>query len=167
MKRTFTDVERKQSMERLSRSMTIADIKQVHEIESEVFTTPWTEQAFYNELLNNHFARYQVIEMDGIIAAYGGMWTVIDEAHITNIAVRNQYRGQKLGEQLVEEMKENALSLGMKKMTLEVRVSNEIAIHLYKKLGFYEAGIRKGYYTDNHEDALIMWVDLNQKDGAK
>ncbi|MDP5276653.1 ribosomal protein S18-alanine N-acetyltransferase [Chengkuizengella axinellae] len=154
-------------MEQVSRSMKIADIEQVYEIETEAFTTPWTAQAFYNELMNNQFAKYIVMEVEGNIAAYGGMWAVIDEAHITNIAVRKKYRGQKMGEMLLQKMIQMAVDLGMKKMTLEVRVSNHIAIHLYKKFGFYESGIRKGYYTDNNEDALIMWIELEQKEGTK
>lgn len=143
------------------RSMTLQDIPAVREIELEAFTAPWTPGAFHSELTNNQFAQYMVMEVDGVIAGYAGMWVIMDEAHVTNIAVRSQYRGQKLGERLLRELQRTAVFLGSKRMTLEVRVSNYIAQGLYRKLGFKESGVRKGYYTDNNEDALIMWADLD------
>lgn len=84
----------------------------------------------------------------------------MDEAHITNIAVRQAYRGRKLGERLLDELMRTAAYLGMERMTLEVRVSNLVAQRLYEKKGFESAGIRKGYYSDNMEDAMIMWANL-------
>src|SRR5690606_7189119 len=116
---------------------------------------------FHNELTNNQFARYIVLELADEIIGYGGMWTIMDEAHITNIAVRAQYRGRGFGEQIMRELMVAAACLGMRRMTLEVRVSNHIAQHLYEKMGFYPSGIRKGYYSDNNEDAMIMWADLD------
>lgn len=88
------------------------------------------------------------------------MWTILDEAHITNIAVRTAYRGHHLGEKLLRRMMDWAIELGMVRMTLEVRVSNVVARSLYQKMGFTPAGVRKGYYSDNHEDAIIMWCEL-------
>ncbi|MNZ85970.1 ribosomal-protein-alanine N-acetyltransferase [compost metagenome] len=88
------------------------------------------------------------------------MWTIVDEAHITNIAVRPGYRGQHLGERLLNEIMDWASDLGMVRITLEVRVSNYVAQSLYGKKGFVPVGTRKGYYSDNNEDALIMWSDL-------
>jgi ribosomal-protein-alanine N-acetyltransferase len=85
---------------------------------------------------------------------------VIDEAHITNVAILPEYRGRKLGEALMEKMISVARSMGARSMTLEVRVTNNIAQSLYQKLGFQKGGIRKNYYSDNQEDALIMWVNL-------
>nr|WP_091173016.1 ribosomal protein S18-alanine N-acetyltransferase [Paenibacillus sp. 1_12] len=140
--------------------MCLEDIPTICEIEQEAFTTPWTSAAFYNELTNNQFARYMVMDSDEGVLGYGGMWIIIDEAHITNIAVRKNHRGKKLGERLLMEMQKTAVFLGAARMTLEVRPSNRIAQGLYEKLGFYGVGVRRGYYTDNQEDAIIMWADL-------
>lgn len=142
------------------RHMTLEDIPHVVNIERECFTTPWSATAFTNELTNNHFAKYMIMECNGDIAGYGGMWIIMDEAHVTNIAVRTMYRGIKLGERLLSELQRTAAFLGAEKMTLEVRKSNIVAQNLYLKLGFNSAGVRPKYYTDNNEDALIMWADL-------
>lgn len=151
------------------RLMTLSDIPDVMVIEHEAFTLPWTEEAFRNELTHNHFAKYMVMEIDGTAIGYAGMWTIMDEAHITNIAVRQAYRGRKLGERLLDELMRTAAYLGMERMTLEVRVSNLVAQRLYEKKGFESAGIRKGYYSDNMEDAMIMWANLPStgRDGAE
>jgi [ribosomal protein S18]-alanine N-acetyltransferase len=142
------------------RLMTLEDIPHIVNIERESFTTPWSSNAFTNELTNNHFAKYMVMECNDEIAGYGGMWIIMDEAHITNIAVTGKYRGNKLGERLLSEMQRTAAFLGAVRMTLEVRKSNLIAQNLYNKLGFRSVGVRPKYYTDNNEDALIMWADL-------
>ncbi|OZB96006.1 ribosomal protein S18-alanine N-acetyltransferase [Paenibacillus sp. XY044] len=142
------------------RPMTLEDIPAVMVIEHDAFTLPWTEEAFRNELTHNHFARYMMMEWNGEPVGYAGMWTVIDEAHVTNIAVLSPYRGRKWGERLLLELMKTASQLGMKRMTLEVRVSNRVAQNLYMKMGFEPAGLRKGYYSDNQEDAMIMWAEL-------
>lgn len=143
------------------RSMTLEDIEAVCQIEQESFTTPWSARAFYMELTNNQFAHYMIMEVDGEIAGYAGMWIIVDEAHMTNIALKEKFRGQKLGERLLTELQKTAAFLGAKRMTLEVRVTNHIAQNLYRKKGFKTVGVRKGYYTDNQEDALIMWAELD------
>ncbi|MBP3965629.1 MULTISPECIES: ribosomal protein S18-alanine N-acetyltransferase [Paenibacillus] len=143
------------------RLMTMSDVKTIVAIEQESFTSPWTEEAFVNELTNNHFARYMVMDYEGEVIGYGGMWTIMDEAHVTNVAVREQYRGRGLGEMLMVELQRAAVMFGAKRMTLEVRVSNEVAQRLYRKLGFEPSGVRPGYYSDNKEDALIMWAELD------
>ncbi|WP_436669310.1 ribosomal protein S18-alanine N-acetyltransferase [Paenibacillus kandeliae] len=143
------------------RQMTTDDLAAIMEIEHEAFTLPWTEEAFRNELTMNHFARYLVLELDGQIIGYAGMWTIMDEAHVTNIAIREVYRGRRLGQDLLISLMKWAVELGMIRMTLEVRVSNEPAQNLYRKLGFAGAGVRRGYYSDNNEDALIMWCELS------
>ncbi|GIQ67379.1 ribosomal-protein-alanine acetyltransferase [Xylanibacillus composti] len=143
------------------RSMRLDDIPCVCEIENEAFTTPWSAEAFRNELTQNHYAHYVVLEHEGRLAGYGGLWLIVDEAHITNVAVKAEFRGRGWGEKLMIRLKETALFLGAKRMTLEVRVSNLRAKRLYEKLGFYGVGIRKEYYTDNREDALIMWTHLS------
>ncbi|WP_438347568.1 ribosomal protein S18-alanine N-acetyltransferase [Paenibacillus sp. FA6] len=144
------------------RIMKLEDIPDIMVIEHDAFTLPWTETSFRNELTNNLFARYIVMESHGKPIGYAGMWTIVDEAHITNVAILEAYRGRKLGERLLDELMKTAVQLGMDRMTLEVRVSNSIAQRLYGKKGFKSVGLRKSYYSDNHEDAMIMWVDLPQ-----
>ncbi len=142
------------------RKMKTEDIEQVLNVEKQSFTLPWSREAFFNELNHNEYAVYMVIEDEGKIAGYCGAWIVIDESHITNIAILPEYRGQKLGEALLRKMIEISISMGVIRMTLEVRVSNAVAISLYEKLGFQKGGIRKRYYTDNQEDAYVMWVNF-------
>lgn len=144
------------------RKMKIEDIPNVMVIEHEAFTLPWTETAFQNELTNNLFAHYMVMEYEGKPIGYAGMWTIVDEAHVTNIAILEAFRGRKLGDRLLDYLMKIASIKGMIRMTLEVRVSNIVARSLYEKKGFESAGIRKGYYSDNNEDAMIMWADLPQ-----
>lgn len=142
------------------RLMKEQDIDDVLKVEHESFSVPWSREAFYNEITKNQFAAYIVIEEHGQVIGYSGTWVVTDEAHVTNVAILPQYRGRKLGEAMMKKLMEIASELGAKTMTLEVRVTNEVARKLYRKLGFQDGGIRKNYYTDNQEDALIMWVNL-------
>jgi len=142
------------------RLMNLNDVETIVEIEREAFTAPWSAEAFRNELTHNLFAKYMIMEQGEEIVGYGGMWLIIDEAHVTNIALREKYRGQGHGKALLRELMRTAHFLGARRMTLEVRVSNEIAQSLYRKMGFEPSGIRPNYYSDNLEDALIMWADL-------
>ncbi|MFC4620583.1 ribosomal protein S18-alanine N-acetyltransferase [Camelliibacillus cellulosilyticus] len=142
------------------RVMGLDDIDQLLEVEYASFAHPWKREAFENELTTNRFATYFVAEIDGKIVGYCGVWVVLDEAHITNIAVLPDYRGLKIGETLLRKVMLFAQLKRAKTMTLEVRVSNHIAQGLYRKFGFQNGGIRKRYYTDNYEDALVMWVEL-------
>jgi ribosomal-protein-alanine N-acetyltransferase len=98
------------------------------------------------------------------MAGYAGLWLMIDEAHVTTIATRPQFRGRGYGELLLASLVEIALDINARWLTLEVRVSNEPAQALYRKYGFHAAGTRKRYYSDNNEDALIMWTDELQAD---
>jgi len=157
---TEADAVKEQSDRLVFRLMKVEDIPHILIIEREAFTMPWTEEAFRNELTHNHFAKYMVMELQSQIIGYAGLWAIVDEAHVTNIALLEAYRGRKWGERLLEELMKTASYLGMKSITLEVRVSNQIAQNLYRKKGFRSAGTRKGYYSDNREDALIMWADL-------
>ena len=136
------------------------DVAEVLKIEHASFTLPWTEDAFKNEFTQNKFAVYMGLEDEGTLIGYCGVWIIVDEAHITNIALLPKYRGKKLGEALLTMVMETAREKGAKTMTLEVRVTNHIAQSLYRKLGFQNGGIRKNYYTDNQEDALVMWVKI-------
>lgn len=149
------------------RVMTLDDVGAIVEIERESFTAPWSAEAFRNELQNNMFAKYMVMELDGAIIGYGGLWLIIDEAHVTNIAVREKHRGQGLGRKLLTELMRTAHWLGARRMTLEVRVSNERAKSLYRSMGFEPSGVRPAYYSDNMEDALIMWADLGPNGAAE
>lgn len=142
------------------RYMREEDIDQVLAVEHVSFTSPWSREAFYNELHNNKFAVYIVLEDDHKIIGYCGAWIVIDEAHVTNVAILPEYRGRKLGETMMKKLMSVAREMGAKSMTLEVRVSNHVAQSLYRKLGFQNGGIRKNYYSDNQENALVMWVNL-------
>ncbi|WP_158738713.1 ribosomal protein S18-alanine N-acetyltransferase [Alteribacillus sp. YIM 98480] len=144
------------------RFMEEKDLEGVLRVEHNAFQIPWTRYAFVNELTNNQFAHYLVAEWEEEIIGYCGVWIIIDEAHITNIAVHSSYRGRKIGETLLVNALEMAFTYGAKTMSLEVRVSNMTAQSLYKKLGFQAGGIRKNYYTDNYEDALVMWVNIDE-----
>ncbi|MBM7650519.1 ribosomal-protein-alanine N-acetyltransferase [Bacillus ectoiniformans] len=142
------------------RPMTVDDINMVCEIEHHSFSVPWTKDSFYREIVTNNFAIYHVAVHDQKVVGYCGMWLVLDETQITNIAVLPEYRGKGFGERLLLHAMETAKSKGGSIMTLEVRVSNRPAQGLYEKLGFAPGGIRKNYYSDNQEDALVMWVNL-------
>ncbi|MDQ6420092.1 ribosomal protein S18-alanine N-acetyltransferase [Paenibacillus sp. LHD-117] len=143
------------------RAMAESDIPAILAIEQEAFSSPWTEEAFVNELKNNMFARYVVMEYGGELIGYGGMWIIMDEAHVTNIAIRSDVRGIGLGNRLLGQLQRTAVFYGAARMTLEVRVSNEHAQRLYRKHGFQPSGVRPRYYSDNDEDALIMWAELD------
>jgi [ribosomal protein S18]-alanine N-acetyltransferase len=142
------------------RYMKEEDIDQVLVVEHASFATPWSRDAFFNEINNNRFATYIVLEEDHKIIGYCGVWIVVDEAHVTNVAILPDYRGRKLGQVLMSKLIEIAKDEGAKSMTLEVRVTNYPALALYRKFGFQNGGIRKNYYSDNQEDALVMWVKL-------
>lgn len=136
------------------------DIDTLVEIERQCFAVPWPAEAFFHDIQHNRFAAYIMIELDQVVVGYCGLWIILDEAHVTNIAILPDYRGKKLGETLLSKIMSVAKEAGAISMTLEVRVGNEAAKNLYKKLGFQEGGIRKNYYTDNGEDARVMWVNL-------
>lgn len=138
-------------------SMTAQDVEEVWEIEKRCFPLPWSRESFILEIEKNQCARYFVAKQDGKVVGYGGMWLVLDEAHITNVAIHPEFRRRGIGEAIMRALMKKAASMNIEGMTLEVRASNYVAQSLYKKLGFQEGGIRKGYYSDNHEDALIMW----------
>ncbi|ERK32232.1 ribosomal protein S18-alanine N-acetyltransferase [Clostridium intestinale] len=144
-----------------SKQLTIVDMTSEHlvdicEISIFSFPIPWSYDSFKREL-KNKLASYLVVIMDNRVIAYGGIWVILEEAHITNIAVHPDYRCKGIGETLLNALLDKAYARGAKEITLEVRVSNLPAQWLYKKLGFSEEGIRKNYYEDNKEDALIMW----------
>jgi ribosomal-protein-alanine N-acetyltransferase len=163
--------------------MTVADIDSIMPIEQASFVTPWPANAYFCELTRNHFSRYYVIRVSRpgspfhrrkwwnralgffsrsdspVLVGYGGFWMLGDEAHISTIAIHPDYRRHGLGGLLMVHLLEEAILLGAEEATLEVRVSNVAAQRLYEKLGFVKVGLRKKYYSDNQEDALIMTVE--------
>ena len=139
--------------------MSVKDVPQVFDIERESFNdSSWTIDAFYHEIEQNEFATYFVIEYDDKIIGYLGLWIVIDQAQITTVAITHQFRGFGLGQLLLEYVK-NYASHTCEEMSLEARIGNEIAQHVYKNLGFQYGGKRKNYYGEG-EDAIVMWVNL-------
>lgn len=143
------------------RSMTMDDVDSVYVVEEDCFVYPWSKESIKKELKNN-LARYLVAQLDDKIVGYVGVWFVVDEGHITNVAVHSEYRGKKIGDKLVKEMVELCNKNHIVAMTLEVRSSNTVAQNLYRKYGFKMGGIRKEYYSDNKEDAIIMWNQLKE-----
>jgi ribosomal-protein-alanine N-acetyltransferase len=136
--------------------MKAEDIPQIMEIERMCFVTPWHENSFYAEL-NHQPACYLVAHIGERVVGYGGMWVIMDEAHITTLAVHPAYRRQHIGERLLLGLLEVAIARRARRATLEVRASNSAAQRLYAKYGFSAVAIRKGYYADTGEDALVMW----------
>jgi ribosomal-protein-alanine N-acetyltransferase len=131
-------------------------VNEVSNISNLSFHTPWTKESIENELKNN-FAHYVVAKKDDLVIGFGGVWIILDEGQVTNIAVHPEYRGIGTGGMILEALIELCNLKGINAMTLEVRISNISAQKLYKKHGFIEEGIRKNYYTDTHEDGIIMW----------
>ena len=140
------------------RPMHSKDIDIIVEMEQICFTTPWSRKSIEQEYDNN-CAKWCVLEQNDIIIAYGGMWIIFDEAHIINIAVHPDYRQRGYGTQIMHELFKVAKKEGATRMTLEVRRSNAAAQKLYANMGFVPVGVRKRYYPDNYEDALILWND--------
>lgn len=138
------------------RRMKAGDVDEVTAIEAATFARPWSRDSFLREMEKNPAARYLVAEKDGRIIGYAGAWVILDECHITNIAVAEGERGRGTGRKLTEALMRYVSNLGAVYATLEVRVSNVRAQHLYASLGFVSVGKRKRYYEDNGEDAFLM-----------
>lgn len=139
------------------------DIDEILVIESDSFPTPWSGNLFFHEL-HNPLARNFVAKINkpggGEIAGYMSYWIVADELHLQHIATRADLRRTGIASLLCRVMMQRGRSEGAQRATLEVRRSNKGAIKLYEKTGFVAAGVRRGYYDDTHEDALIMWADI-------
>jgi len=139
--------------------MTVDDLDDVMVLERLSFTIPWSREAFIEEITKNMFAIYISAKVGKVAVGYAGMWKVCDEGHITNVAVHPEFRRKGIGAKLIEELISLARKENIVRMTLEVRKGNIPAKELYSKYGFKVEGLRKGYYTDNGEDAVIMWKD--------
>lgn len=126
-------------------------------VENLSFKIPWSRNSFMEELTTNHMAMYFVAISADRVVGYGGLWKVFDEGHITNIAVHPEFRRCGVGSRIMDKLLEMCDDSGIRSLTLEVRKSNLAAQRLYEKYGFKAEGVRKGYYSDTGEDALIMW----------
>jgi ribosomal-protein-alanine N-acetyltransferase len=141
------------------------DVPTVQQIEREIFSTPWPRNAYYRELASRNSAHYIVLRRHGDddesseIVGYAGMWRMYDEAHVTTIGVRRDLHHSGYGRVIFAALVQAAYDMGAKWITLEVRTSNEHAMRMYEGFGFKVIGRRKGYYTDNGEDAIVMWSD--------
>lgn len=165
--------------------MTLADVPAVAALEKMIFSMPWSAHAFEYELRYNPMAYFSVVRLknpnagqgeqdspkgqrentsevspERQILGYGGFWLILDEAHICTLAVHPNWRRRGIGELLLTHLIDQAMKLHAAVLTLEVRVSNLAAQRLYQKYGFVAAGLRKRYYSDNNEDALIMTTQL-------
>lgn len=161
--------------------MALKDVPEVAAMEKLVFTMPWSARAFEYELRYNAMAHFVVARQKPDVAprdreqvrwwggrrllsprpvlGYAGLWMIVDEGHVCTLAVQPDWRGRRLGELLLVTLIERSCALNASVVTLEVRTSNLVAQQLYRKYGFSVVGLRKGYYSDNHEDALIMTTD--------
>jgi len=139
--------------------MRLEDIAAVQEIEREIFLTPWPRNAYRREIVQNRMASYIVIRDGDELVGYAGLWKMHDEAHVTTVGVRRRDQGRGFGLALMLGLIDRAFTLQARWVTLEVRASNYGAMALYEKLGFKVIGRRRGYYTDDGEDAVVMWSD--------
>lgn len=139
------------------RQASVTDVDDIYEIERLCFPDPWSKDAMIYELESNPRAFYIVAELEGKVVGYAGLWWIGDEGHITNVAVKPGFRNRRIAQGIMEVMIDFTTQQGIMHHTLEVRRSNEPAIKLYEKFDFRIEGVRKGYYQNNKEDALIMW----------
>jgi len=144
------------------RPLTRSDLNRVVEIEHAVFSAPWSRASFEGELATGSSAPW-VAERDGVVIAYLISWVAADELHIGNIAVAPAFQREGIGRELLRYSLDDAATRGLAHATLEVRVSNDRAIQLYEEFGFRPVAMRRGYYSDTGEDALVMMKDLNRE----
>jgi len=148
--------------EPIIRAIREEDVAQIHEIETLCFPMPWSEESILHDVKENAVARWLVMDDgEGRVLAYAGIWLVIDEAHVCNVAVHPDCRRLGYGRRIMEALMNLAMDNSMSMMTLEVRRSNLAAQSLYHACGFFDVGYRKRYYEDNKEDALIMYKEFS------
>ncbi|MCM1088287.1 MAG: ribosomal protein S18-alanine N-acetyltransferase [Muribaculaceae bacterium] len=140
----------------LIRLMECTDVESVSRMEEETFSMPWSRDAFL-KMIQKEDARYYVAERDGCVIGGCGVLMVAGEGNITNVVVEKSERNQGIGTKMLQYLIEDGSRNGLEAFTLEVRVSNVAAIHVYEKLGFHSEGIRPGFYEKPKEDAMIMW----------
>ena len=144
--------------------MVMEDLPQVVKIERESYRSPWPLEDFVRELTINTRAQYFVALEDELIVGFVGTWLLADEGHITNVAVTPEKRGKGYGKILILEAIKSLREKQASYIILEVRVSNEKAVNLYKSFGFRVIQLRKGYYMDSNEDAYVMIKDFKESD---
>lgn len=150
-------------MEYIIRLATTEDAKSLSAMEQAIFTDPRSEATFRSSIELDDNAVAIVAESDGLVIAYADVYRAYDELQLNNIAVQPEYRGNHIAENMMNILKESTRELGCIAITLEVRKSNEAAIRLYEKCGFYKVGIRENYYLDNGEDAILMDCRIEQE----
>lgn len=138
------------------RAMQPEDVEQVYAIEKELFSMPWSKDDFVSSLKNPQNL-YLVVEKEGEILGYCGLWSVLDEGQVTNVAVKRTVQGQGIGKLLMEALLQKGLEKQLTQFTLEVRESNLAARALYQSVGFENAGVRPNFYEKPTENAVIMW----------
>lgn len=146
------------------RQASACDVSDIAELDKICFSVPWSRESFWHEISENNAALYIVAEKDKMIVGYAGIWLIAGEGHITNVAVHPDYRRRHIGEAMISVLISESEAAGAEAQTLEVRRSNSAAQGLYAKFGFCAEGIRKGYYEDNKEDAVIMWRRMQGAD---
>lgn len=139
------------------RRASATDAAQIAKVEARCFALPWSEEAILQDMTRNPRAMYFVADADGVIAGYVSLWKILDEGQINNVAVLPEYRRQHIAQAMIDVMLRVTEEAGVASHTLEVRAHNAAAKALYAGFGFCEEGLRKGYYEDNGEDAVIMW----------
>jgi len=137
--------------------MTDAHIDAVYAIEERAFSSPWSRESFVEELTRKNAYYFVALDEENQVMGYAGLWHIINEGHINNIAVDENYRKRGVGAALMDAFFALAETLALIGLTLEVRVGNRAAMALYHKYGFKVEGYRKNYYSDPTEDAVIMW----------
>ncbi|HEV7132773.1 MAG TPA: ribosomal protein S18-alanine N-acetyltransferase [Gaiellaceae bacterium] len=149
------------------RQLGLADLRAIEEIERRSYPTPWSRSMFAGELAKPSsicLGAFEAEGEDGALCGYLIVSRYVDAWHVMNVAVDPDQRGRGIATMLIERLFELTEDDVRRGYTLEVRVSNATAISLYERLGFEARGIRRGYYTDNREDALIMWKDPVARD---
>ncbi len=149
----------------LMRPLQESDVEELHMLEQQCFTIPWSRQSLWEDVVQNPCALYAGAFCQGRLIGYAGIWHILDEGHITNVAVAPPYRKQGVGRLLMQTLLQWMEQRHVYSITLEVRPSNEAALALYHAFGFVEQGRRKHYYADTGEDALILWrtADCNKE----
>jgi ribosomal-protein-alanine N-acetyltransferase len=146
----------------IARVETEQDLDAVLEVEASSFANPWTREMYLREMDNPRVSYIHILRIhggtgEGTVVGFCSFWLVFDELHINNLAIRPEYRGHGMGTALLEHAMALAAGLGARRATLEVRRSNDAARRIYERLGFELAGVRRDYYTNPTEDALILW----------
>ena len=134
-------------------------LRSVMRIEVQVYPRPWSLSLFMSELALRSTRVYYVARVEGVVAGYAGLMMTVDDGHITTIAVDPDWHRHNIGTRLLMALARQAIARGATSLTLEVRVGNKPAQELYRKFGFRPCGIRKNYYVETNEDALVMWCE--------